>query len=102
MKTRVRSLASISGLRIWRCRELWCRPVATAPIGPLAWEPPCTTGAALKRQKKQLKEMMPLKMKRMVVHSGKIRGEFSHILCHVYYQEIYSYYKMYVFKLKII
>ena len=22
---RVRSLASLSGLRIWRCRELWCR-----------------------------------------------------------------------------
>ena len=26
---------------------LWCRPVATAPIGPLAWEPPCAMGAAL-------------------------------------------------------
>ena len=29
---------------------LWCRPVATAPIQPRAWEPPCVTGAALKRQ----------------------------------------------------
>ena len=24
---------------------LWCRPVATAQIGPLAWEPPYATGA---------------------------------------------------------
>ena len=30
---------------------LWCRPVATALIRPLAWEPPYATGAALKRQK---------------------------------------------------
>jgi len=25
---------------------LWCRPAATAPIGPLAWEPPYAAGAA--------------------------------------------------------
>ena len=25
MRLRVRSLASLSGLRIWRCCELWCR-----------------------------------------------------------------------------
>ena len=31
---------------------LWCRPAATAPIGPLAWEPPCAVGVALKRQNK--------------------------------------------------
>ena len=36
---------------------LWCRPAATAPIRPLAWEPPYAVGAALKRQKtKQKKE----------------------------------------------
>ena len=32
---------------------LWGRPVATAPIGPLAWEPPYAAGTALKRQKKK-------------------------------------------------
>ena len=32
---------------------LWRRPVAIAPIQPLAWEPPCATGAALKRQEDQ-------------------------------------------------
>ena len=30
---------------------LWCRPVAVAPIGPLAWESPYTTGAALEKDK---------------------------------------------------
>jgi len=30
---------------------LWCRPVATAPIRPLAWEPPCAAGAALEKAK---------------------------------------------------
>ena len=32
---------------------LWCRPVAVAPIGPLAWEPPYATGAALKNKTKK-------------------------------------------------
>ena len=27
---------------------LWRRLAAAAPIGPLAWEPPCATGVALK------------------------------------------------------
>ena len=31
---------------------LWHRPADTAPIQPLAWEPPYDTGASLKRQKK--------------------------------------------------
>ena len=48
---------SIPGLIQWvkdrRCRELWCRPVATAPIQPLAWESPYAAGAALKRPKKK-------------------------------------------------
>ena len=35
---------------------LWCRPVATAPIRPLAWEPPYAMGAALENAKKKRKE----------------------------------------------
>ena len=35
---------------------LWCRPVAAAPIGSLAWEPMYATGVALKRQKKTEKK----------------------------------------------
>ena len=30
---------------------LWCRPAATAPIWPLAWEPPCVAEAAQERAK---------------------------------------------------
>ena len=36
--------------------RLWCRPAATAPIRPLAWEPPYAVGVAqeiAKRQKKK-------------------------------------------------
>ena len=35
---------------------LWCRLVTTAPIGPLAWEPPYAMGAALKDKKKSMDE----------------------------------------------
>ena len=55
-------------VRVRHCHELWCRlqmwlgsgvavPVATAPIQPLAWEPPCAMGAALKRQNKQTQQV---------------------------------------------
>ena len=30
---------------------LWCRPVATAPIRPLAWEPPYAMGVTLEKTK---------------------------------------------------
>ena len=37
-------VGSIPGPDRWvkdpACLWLWCRPVATAPIQPLAWEPP--------------------------------------------------------------
>ena len=32
---------------------LWSRLAATAPIGPLAWEPPYASGAALEKTKRQ-------------------------------------------------
>ena len=43
---------------------LWHRPVARAPIRPLAWEPPHAVGTALKRQKekkriKEINEVLP-------------------------------------------
>ena len=67
MKLRVRSLASLSGLGIRHCHELWgksqtsdlallwlwCRPAATAPILPLAWELPYAVGTALKERRKE-------------------------------------------------
>jgi len=71
MRLQVRSLALLSGLRIRRCRELWCRSqtrsdpvllwlwcrlVATAPIRPLAWELPYAMGVALEKVKRQKKK----------------------------------------------
>ena len=32
---------------------LWRRPVTTAPIGPLAWEPLYAAGVALEKAKRQ-------------------------------------------------
>ena len=53
---------SIPGLTQWvkdpKLLWLWCRPAAVALIRPLAWEPPCITGTALKRQQQQ-KKMCP-------------------------------------------
>ena len=64
MRMRVRSLALLSRLRIWRVScgvgrrcglnlswlWLWRRPAAAALIRPLAWEPPYASGAVLKKQ----------------------------------------------------
>ena len=38
---------------LWLCRRP--RPVATASIPPLAWEPPYAVSAALKKDEKRLK-----------------------------------------------
>ena len=35
---------------------LWRRPVATALIRPLAWEPPYAAGAAVKKEKQKTKK----------------------------------------------
>ena len=65
MRLQVRPLALLSGLRIRRCRAgcrrgsdpallwFWHRPVATAPIQPLPWEPPYASGVALEKTKKK-------------------------------------------------
>ena len=56
MRLWVQSLASLSGLRIRRCRELWRRSAAVALIQPLAWEFPYAAGAALKSKNKKQKK----------------------------------------------
>ena len=53
MRTQVRSLTLLCGLRIWSYCELWCRLAAAALIGSLNWEPPYAAGMALKRQRKR-------------------------------------------------
>ena len=54
IRMQVQSLASLSGLRIQRCCELWCRPADTALIRPLAWKPPYATGVRLKKRQKNI------------------------------------------------
>ena len=54
MRIWVQSLASLSGLGIWHCRELWCRRADAALIWPLAWELPYAANAALEFKKKQI------------------------------------------------
>ena len=39
---------------------LWCRPMATAPIGPLAWEPPCAHGSSPSKSKKMGKKCIQI------------------------------------------
>ena len=56
MRLWVRSLALLSGLRIQRGCEVWRRPAATAPIGPLAWELPDCAGIALEKTKGKKKK----------------------------------------------
>ena len=41
---------------------LWRSPVATAPIRPLAWEPPYAAGAALEKAKRKKKKLGKLFM----------------------------------------
>ena len=60
---------------------LWRRPVATAPIRPLAWEPPYAAGAAqeiAERQKKKKKKKVQL------------------IVCHLCLKDIFQ--KIYILK----
>ena len=79
MRLGVLSLASLSGLGIWRCHELccrsqtrlgshvtllwlwlWCRLAAVAPVGPLGWEPPYAAGAVLEKTEKRKKKKKEL------------------------------------------
>ena len=59
------------------CVRSWL--AATAPIGPLAWEPPDASGAALKRTKKTKKEKKisaPLLREKERIAIGKQIGGF--------------------------
>ena len=82
MRMWVPSLVSLSGLRIHlHCHELqsgmqtwlvaWlrCRPAPVAQIGPLAWELPDATGAALKRKKEEKKRKK--RLRKAQIHRGR-------------------------------
>ena len=53
---------------------LWCRPAATALIWPLAWEPPCASGAALKREKKKKRIWEKRKQRCCVAQQSKVKN----------------------------
>ena len=58
---------------------LWRRPVATAPIRPLVWEPPYAAGAAqemAKRQKKKKKKTQKTKNRISLLCSNPTLGTY--------------------------
>ena len=54
---------------------LWCRPVAMAPIGPLAWDPPYAAGVALEMAEKKKKRKKRIKDLRIRVKMLKLIEE---------------------------
>ena len=52
MRLQVRSLASLSGLRIWHCRELWCRS-QTWLISAVEAQPPTLLTLCLQVKKQR-------------------------------------------------
>ena len=63
-------VAMSCGVGCRRCLDptllwLWCRLVATAPIRPLAWEPPYATAAALQKAKRKKKKQKKLRIGRI-------------------------------------
>ena len=56
--------------------RLWHRPVATALIRPLAWEPPYASGTALEKAKKAKR---PKKKKKKKIKIKKMQEDY-HIL----------------------
>ena len=79
MRIQVRSLASLNGLRIWPCRELWSRLAATAPIQPLAWELSYAPSVALNKNKKKEKKEKAFKFRHcgLSIITAKVQGSKS-------------------------
>ena len=51
---------------------LWQRPVATAPIRPLAWEPPYAVGVAQEKTKRQKNNNNNFEKFKIKEHSERI------------------------------
>ena len=86
----VQSLASVSGLGIQHCCELWCRlkmqlrsciavavvyAAAIALIRPVAWEFLYAPGVALKRRKKNLSQMRRVEGRGHLVRTVEQSGD---------------------------
>ena len=77
-------VGSILGLAQWvkdlALPWLWPRPVATALIQPLAWEPPYAVGAALekaKRQKTKQNKKKPTNKQKVYEIQSSVSIEFN-------------------------
>ena len=114
MRFQVLSLASLSGLRIQHCSELWCgsqtwlrypllwlwrRRESTAPIRPLAWEPPYAVGAALEKTKKKERKKKICSVKKvtwLACNSNNYTSAFSSAIILLYAAEmLYVYFPVY-------
>ena len=88
MRTQVRSLPPLSGLRIWcgcgcgvghkhgsdpTLLWLWCRLAAATWIQPLAWELPNAMGASLKSKNKTKQNKKQQKPGKLVLAGSKIQ-----------------------------
>ena len=67
-----------SDLELLRLR---CRPAAVAPIRPLAWEPPCAPGVALKRKERKKERKKEKKtLKRMKTRHRPGESTANHVV----------------------
>ena len=58
---------------------LWCRLVAIALIGPLAWEPPYAMGVALKREREQKEAQTEYLSTVYMMHQKKKKKTIEHL-----------------------
>ena len=59
---------------------LWCRLAATAPVRPLAWEPPYAAGVAQKNGKRP--------KKKIVLNSRQSKNSTGSVLYSIYYDKL--------------
>ena len=66
---------------LWLCY----RPAATAPIGPLAWEPPHAMGVVLKRQKEQQQQQQQKKPynRETILHYPSVANPYGKWVCYM-------------------
>ena len=65
---------------------LWHRPAATAPFGPLAWEPPYASGAALEKAKRPKKKKKKRERDSKLKTHNKMADKSKHINNYIIYK----------------
>ena len=103
MRMWVQSLASLSGLRIQLCCELWCksqtclgcillwpwcRLADAAPIRPLTWEPPYAVDVALRSERKKKYARTAMQVFFSTEHTPHQNGRVSQTWYHSYHSAL--------------